>query len=600
MKTNLILDVQGVKKMLKSILFVAAILSMNYVDARTVNQKGQAVVKGPRRQVPGRRPVPRAQPRRMGQARGVQGQAREAQEQREEPAEQRTMKLTEKQVLALKLGLPEGRNTPGSWIEWFLEQDQDDLSDPEIAEEVNTVLKSQPPFITEEKQIDAVNRHWQKMMRLKQNIQNVVTRDQAQQETIAKLEKEVQEAKKIAQELAERQKSPSQQLQSASEVTIPEPVNRGWFAPLTEWADYFNTPGRAAVAGAALAGAAGLSAWAWGPAVALAVGIKSLLGIAGLSTAVSQIRFSWQTGKLTEAQAIQARANLLRAQLANNATYPIIPAELEALKGLELASIEEQQQDPIFDGARVVVMAETKKSAASATDKESAAIFAEINNCRKLYDKGDLQDYVQNIENAARDKDAEQSIAKWQAYVSEYARTKNKIARGLANKEQSDVRLQQAEQAAKDAEAKLENAKEFVKQGVTAAAGAVKGVVKESANVAVEAAKEGTNVAAEAAKNWWNQPPAPKQVNPFVTNPTPKANTNPFVGREIPQQSPSGPFALPAAQPQGAAVPQQTAPENPSAAQAPAAELPASAGQPTTAKASRGPAFLQKFNPWAK
>jgi len=519
MKNKLILDGQAFKSVLSGVLLIALCIIGDVEAKKRVREQG--VVEGVEEPALKRpRVLPQQQsvgPRRGTPVRRSSGlQQRQIQEPRGQrqpivvpptgvqPVVGQQQNVSQSDFIAVTM--PDGKvfaNPKENWFLWILDQDVPWSDD---AKAVLSVVRNQLSPV----QQAAIRQHEDREMR-----------SAAQREDLKK------QRAAMVQQLPET-------------VVMQKAPDKGWFYNLTGyelpelsgWQKF-----GAGVAATVMAPYLAPAIWSWG-------GLQAAVALTTTATAVNQIKFSYDHGALTTAGAIENRAALMREKLQGNQKYPTFKTQLEALSSTtELLALGEREGDKIFDGAREKLIAETmelmkKLSKEGGKDLENEnAINDAIYQCRQdNYDK-DAMTYLDNLESGAKKPG---NMARSQAYVSEFARKKDILAK-----------MALREKALETEEAKRAQAIEEAKAAVTGAVGAVVGGAAAGAGKIAAKVAEGyaggassSSSSAVAPKSYPSTNPfAPKpstQINPFSVNETPKAIQQP-VQQQQPASTTPGP-----------------------------------------------------------
>lgn len=394
MKNNLILGIQGLKKMLKG-MFIFAILFMGFSGNAFVRNKAQRTpVKRVPQQTPQNRP-----------ARGGTGA----------PAQQAAAPMT----LADK-------------VAWILQQNVP------WSDQANAVLKDIWPKISPEQQ-KAITTYYNKQIELGK--------------ILAKKQKEFDRLQKQVEYLKQRIN-----VQPVGAVQATPEKEKGWIQWLTGYDTSKLTAEQGMALGAAGVfgtGIAAITSPVWLPALSAAVAWMGPVGmakLAGTAYSVNAIKFAYNNGAITMQGAIDSRKNLLQLQLTGG-MYPTLALQQEVLVDngrLELLAIGEDINSDVFTKACVEMLKELKTLDDKLTDDErefAQSINSAVEACRTKHYKGTYspKDYLISIKNEAK----AQNISEILAYASEYQRTQNQIGLGIAAKlEQERINAAAAAQKA--------------------------------------------------------------------------------------------------------------------------------------------------------
>lgn len=435
MKINSILGVQGFKKILGGVLFVALCV-MGLAEAkRTSVTAAQAAAQAAVRQQGNRAGQP---VRRGGQP------ARRGGRTPANPA------LSPRQPVA-----PQGQAVV-----------QQPVLPPQTQSDQNQVLQNRVLLLISQPFSSEINRELETLWpHFSDEQKKLITNYLNTQKQLYAMQNQIDQLKKAGMREA---------VLPIEQVKIEKPAEKGW---LSSWFGYEPsqlTPVQNMAAGAAgvvIAGAAALTAGVWGPALASAaayIGVKGALGLAGTAYTVSTIKFALKTGAATTAGAITLRKIEL-SKVLEGGRYPAFELQLEALRDkwrAELLAPGEDLNDSIFVSACVEMADDIKKLSEKRTDKEletARLIIQAVNQCREESNsqRATPQQYINNIEIALRNRTID-TPEKLSAYNSELERAKKRIDLEVA---QHEAR----KQAEKEAEALKEKAQEAASVATEAA-----------------------------------------------------------------------------------------------------------------------------------
>jgi hypothetical protein len=441
MKNKLILDGQAFKNGLSAVLLVTLCV-MGSLEAKNVGQRARTQQAGTRQGTRAGQPV-----RRGGQpvrGRGGRTPANVSLSPRQ-PVAPQGQQPNVSQSDYIPVTMPDGlvmANPKQTWFFWILDQDVPWSDD---AKAVLSVVFNQ---LSPEQQV-AIRQYHDREMRSRAQIEDLKRQRAAMVQPLP--------------ETAVMQKAP----------------DKGWFYNLTGyelpelsgWQKF-----GAGVAATVMAPYLAPAIWSWG-------GLQAAVALTTTATAVHQIKFSYDHGALTTAGAIENRAALMREKLQGNQKYPTFKTQLEALSSTtELLALGEREGDKIFDGAREKLIAETmelmkKLSKEGGKDLENEnAINDAIYQCRQdNYDK-DAMTYLDNLESGAKKPG---NMARSQAYVSEFARKKDILAKMALREQEQKTEAAQRAQAIEEAKAAALSAASRVVGGIAVGAGKAAAKVAE-------------------------------------------------------------------------------------------------------------------------